>query len=97
MIKRKNGYAVVRNYGKENQEVVGLFDTMTAALEETKWESSWGCDIIVTNEDESVPAPRMITCHCGEKHDLNDHGGDFDCDSCGQMFNAFGQRLKPRH
>lgn len=44
-------FAVVRNFGKENQEVVDTFTTLSAAREELKWESSWDCEIATIAAD----------------------------------------------
>lgn len=38
------------------------------------------------------PSDRVITCACGRKHTLETD--DSVC-SCGQIYNAFGQRLNP--
>jgi hypothetical protein len=35
---------------------------------------------------------RWLYCECGRKHWLED---DDSCCECGQLYNAFGQRLKP--
>lgn len=33
-------------------------------------------------------------CHCGYR--IEAFGYDVDCDKCGQLYNAFGQALKPQ-
>lgn len=47
------------------------------------------------DQGNEVRTDTIVECNCGKKHHIAFAGGDSACE-CGQLFNTFGQELRPQ-
>lgn len=50
-------------------------------------------EIDETQRDHLDRVLKICVCDCGRREELNGHCFDWECEGCGQPFNAFGQEL----
>lgn len=76
-----------------NVKINEMYDAAVANYERVKDDPEWDHELQTIRN--TYWEPSEWKCDCGATVYGGGPGDDFDCNVCGRMYNAFGQRLAP--